>query len=521
MFLYARRFYCVFHRYLVILIVLASATGAAIDAIAGLAGLERVATGLNRPIYVTHAPGDRERLFIVEKTGTIKIFNIATGTINATPFLTIPDTDFSNNEEGLLGLAFHPDYATNGRFFVNVTVDDDGGTAATRTHIREYKVSGNPNVADPNDTEVLIYNQPQENHNGGWIGFSPNDGYLYIMSGDGGGGNDSGTGHTAGTGNAQDITNNLLGKVLRIDVDGTNGSTGEYGNPASNPFVGVTGDDEVWAYGLRNPWRASFDRMTGDLWIGDVGQENREEVDLQLAASDGGENYGWRLREGSIATPTGGVGGPAPGAIEPEYDYGRGSGDFQGGAVVGGYVYRGPDPELQGMYLFADTLSANIWTLIAGDPPTVDNVEAELPPNVGTLPAIVSFGEDAIGNLYMVNLGSSSFQPPLGTGSIYRIVTDVLVPGDFDEDGDVDDADLIVWESGYGTAAGAEATDGDSDGDGDVDGRDFLQWQRNFGQTSWTYVPPGPLTSVPEPTTLLLAAFSLTTAATVRRRRIL
>jgi hypothetical protein len=325
------------------------------------------------------------------------------------------------------------------------------------------------------------------------------------MSGDGGGGDDNDAGHTAGTGNAQDITSNLLGKALRIDVDGTNGAGGNYGNPPDNPFVGETGDDEIWAYGLRNPWRASFDRLTGDLWIGDVGQSNREEVDFQVASSDGGENYGWRLREGTIATPTGGVGGPPPpGNVEPIYDYGRGGGDFQGGAVVGGFVYRGPDPEIQGMYFFADTVSLNIWTMIPGSPPTVDNVESDLPPDVGTLPAIVSFGEDAIGNLYMVNLGSSSFQPPLGTGSIYRIVTDAVLPGDFDGDGDVDGDDLADWQASYNVNASADA-----DGDGDSDGADFLTWQRNYGRKSTDVAPLTGSVSVPEPATIALIALAV------------
>jgi glucose/arabinose dehydrogenase len=458
------------------------------SAVAAAVGLERVASGLDRPVYVTHAPGDQERLFIVEKTGTIKILNLTTGTINATPFLTVPDTDDSGNEEGLLGLAFHPEYADNGKFYINVTVDDDGGTAATRTHVRQYIVSGNPDVADTMPTEMLVFNQPQENHNGGWMGFGPNDGYLYIMTGDGGGGDDNDAGHTAGTGNAQDITSNLLGKVLRIDVDGTNGSTGNYGNPSDNPFVGETGDDEIWAHGLRNPWRASFDRMTGDFWIGDVGQSNREEVDFQPASSDGGENYGWRLREGTIATPTGGVGGPAPpGAIEPIYDYGRGNDDFQGGAVVGGYVYRGPDPELQGIYFFADTVSGNIWTMIPGDPPNVENVEADLPPDVGTLDAKVSFGEDAAGNLYIVNLGSSSFQPPLGTGSVYRIATDaVMLQGDYNSDGFVDAADYVVWRKTNGTSEGYET------------------WRANFGTTLGSGLGANANDNVPEPTTLVM-----------------
>ena len=187
------------------------------------------------------------------------------------------------------------------------------------SHIREYTVSGNPNVANTSFTPVLSLDQPQTNHNGGWIGFSPNDDYLYIATGDGGGGNDTGTGHTPGTGNAQDTTSNLLGKMLRLDVNGDDfpaDAARITAIPPTNPFkagVGVpgddVGDDEIWAYGLRNPFRDSFDRLTGDLWIGDVGQGQREEIDFQPASSTGAENYGWRLREGH--DPHSGVGGCA------------------------------------------------------------------------------------------------------------------------------------------------------------------------------------------------------------------
>ena len=298
---------------------------------AAISGLERVATGLNAPLFATHAPGDADRLFVLEKGGAIKIVDLATKSVTGT-FLTIAETDAAG-EGGLLGLAFSPDYFDvgspgYGKFYVNVTVDNGGDTSLGvtspfSTHVREYTVSADPNVADAGSmSEILSFVQPQSNHDGGWIGFSPVDGYLYVATGDGGGGNDDDAGHTAGTGNAQDTTNNLLGKMLRVDVGGDDfpgDANRNYAVPSDNPFVGVTGDDEIWAYGLRNPFRDSFDRTTGDLWIGDVGQGAREEVDHQPVASTGGENYGWRLREGNIQTPT--VGGPEPvGYVAPVYD---------------------------------------------------------------------------------------------------------------------------------------------------------------------------------------------------------
>ena len=315
---------------------------------------------------------------------------------------------------------FHPDYATDGFFYVCFTIDDDGGTAAFRTRIVRYQVSANPGVANPaSATQVLNYLQPKYNNNGGWIGFGP-DGLLYIASGDGGGSDDTGTGHTAGTGNAQDITNNRLGKILRIDVDADAFPADpllNYGIPAGNPFVGVTGDDEICAYGLRNPWRASFDRQTGDLYIGDVGQGAREEIDVQPAAASGGANYGWRLREGTIATPSGGVGGPLPpGAIDPIYEYPRGSCEFCGESITGGYVYRGPVPALDGRYFFADFEDARLWSLRydGSSPSTFDGTNyVELTehtgdpgfvPDAGSIGNVASFGEDSVGNLYILDI---------------------------------------------------------------------------------------------------------------------
>ena len=391
---------------------------------ADIVGLQRVASGLNNPIYVTHAPGDTSRLFIVQRGGAIRILNLASGTLEATPFLTITNVD-TEGEGGLLGMAFHPDYQTNGKFYVNVTIDIGGGLPFW-TFVREYTVSANPNVANPASARaILSFPQPQSNHNGGWLGFSPSNHFLYIASGDGGGGDDNDAGHTAGTGNAQDITTNRLGKILRVDVNGDDfpaDTNNNYAIPPSNPFVGVTGDDEIFAYGLRNPFRAGFDRATGDLWIGDVGQGAREEIDFLPASSSGGENYGWRLREGMIATPSGGVGGTRPpGNVDPVYDYDRDADAFGGTVVTGGYVYRGPDPALQGNYFFLDSRSSaatsddNYWTFDPANPyGTVQNIDSLLIPDVGAPMFPVSFGEDELGNLYIAYLVS---------GDVYRIQT--------------------------------------------------------------------------------------------------
>lgn len=369
----------------------------------------RVATGLSRPVYVTAPPADQDRLFIVEQhTGRIKILNLVDGTVNAAPFLDLGGLS-TGNEQGLLGLAFHPDYATNGQFYVNLT--DSSG----RTNIRRYTVSADPDVANSGSAQtVLRYSQPQSNHNGGWMGFGPSDGLLYIGTGDGGAANDSGGGHTSRIGNAQDLTNNLLGKMLRIDVNGDDFLTDNnrnYAIPPSNPFVGGEGDDEIWAYGLRNPWRASFDRLTHDLYIGDVGQNAREEIDFQPASSRGGENYGWRLREGMIQTPS--VGGDPPtGAIEPIHDFPHTGAPEGGFSVTGGYVYRGPSAELQGHYFFADFVSNQVWSLRFDGANVTDftNRTSQFSTDAGSIESISSFGEDASGNLYIVSLEGDVFR---------------------------------------------------------------------------------------------------------------
>ena len=391
----------------------------------------RIASGLARPVFLTASPGDFGRVFVVEQhTGRIRIIHLATGSVDPTPFLTISPVS-TGNEQGLLGLAFHPDYATNGLFYVNYTDPD--------TQIVRYQVSADPDVADPGSaTPVLSLVQPQTNHNGGWMAFG-SDGFLYVATGDGGGSDDNDTGHTEDTGNAQDV-DSLLGKILRLDVD-TDGFPADplrnYGIPASNPFDGGAGADEVWVYGLRNPWRASFDRLTGDLYIGDVGQTRCEELDLQPGTSAGGENYGWRLREGTIETPTGGVGGDPPeGALDPIFDYPHaGTGElcsdpgtgFTGIAITGGYAYRGPAPELDGRYFFADFATGRLWSLRfdGSHPSSFDGTnyteltdhtgDPDFTPDAGTIGSVSSFGEDAAGNLYVLDLGGEVFfipEPP-------------------------------------------------------------------------------------------------------------
>jgi glucose/arabinose dehydrogenase len=490
-------------------------------------------------MFVTHAPGDRQRLFFAERGGGIRILNLNTGTLESTAFLTMTGLSTAG-EGGFLGMAFHPDYFNEdadgfGKFYVKVTT---AGSDLT-VQVREYSVSsGNPNLANAGSMrQVLTYTNPQTNHVGGWIGFSPNnDGYLYIANGDGGGGNDTGTGHTAGTGNAQDITLNILGKMLRIDPLDPDGEMGAltYSIPPTNPMVaGVgdpdddVGDDEIWAYGLRNPFRNSFDRITGDLWIGDVGQGAREEVDFQPASSDGGENYGWRLREGSIQTPGGGIGGPCSTCTEPVYDYARplsnptndpaitATNQYRGTTVIGGYVYRGPDPSLQGQYLFmdrdADTVQnssdINYWMFDPADPyDTVLNIDSMMIPNVGSAAGPVSMGEDAVGNLYIAYF----------SGNVYRIATNELIDGDYNADGMVDNLDIDTWARAFGQSGANLAADGN--GDGVVDAADYVMAQKLMGTSAHGGDGAGS-SQAPEPGAAISVISALAILITSRPRR--
>ena len=351
---------------------------------------------------MTAPPGDTQRLFVVEfNTGRIKI--LKNGSVLATPFLDIGSlvTDVTNF--GLLGLAFHPSYASNGTFYVQY-VDN-----AFQPTVARYQVSANPDVANPASAQIVIQLPGAIiDQQGGTVAFGP-DGYLYVGFGDGQG--------TDPSNRAQD-DGDLHGKLLRLDVDGGT----PYAIPPTNPFVGPGNPlDEIWAKGFRNPFRFSFDRLTGDLILGDVGQNTREEVDLQPAASRGGENYGWRLKEGTVCFNP--VTGCDPGGLtNPIHDYAH-TGIGCSGSITGGAVYRGSAiPGLRGAYFFADYCKNKIWSF-RYDGSTLRELTdrtAELDRGGGLLiNAITAIGQDAAGELYLVDMGGEIFQivstpsPPL------------------------------------------------------------------------------------------------------------
>jgi glucose/arabinose dehydrogenase len=350
--------------------------------------IEVVVQGLAAPLFLTAPAGD-DRLFVVEQGGTIRI--VEGGVAQTPPFLDISSLVTAGNERGLLGLAFHPDYAANGHFFVNYTDADDASTEVVR-----YTVSADPHVADP-DSEVPILSiaQPHPNHNGGMIAFGP-DGMLYVGMGDGGSAGDPQ--------NHAQRPETLLGSMLRLDVD----AASPYAIPADNPFVDHPSfREETWAYGLRNPWRWSFDRETGDLYIGDVGQGAREEVSFQPASSDGGENYGWNVMEGTACYPPDSE-CSTTGLTLPIHDYSQAGPEC---AVTGGYVYRGSAlPDVVGRYFFGDFCGGWIrsFVVVGGEAQGLQDHSQD----VGTIPSISSFGEDAHGELYVVSL----------SGTVYRLV---------------------------------------------------------------------------------------------------
>jgi len=355
--------------------------------------LTAVATGLSDPVFVTAPIDGSRRLFIVQKTGSIRV--LQNGSLVPGVFLSLVGQVSQGSEQGLLGLAFHPAFKTNHKFYVNFT------DLAGNTVIREYRAStANPNKVQPGSGRTLLrIAQPYANHNGGGLAFG-RDGFLYIGTGDGGSGGDPGN-------RAQSLSS-LLGKMLRIDVNGRAGGK-QYRIPSSNPYVGRAGLDEIWARGLRNPWRFSFDKATGALWIGDVGQDRYEEVDRALPTSAGagrGANWGWRVMEGfHCYSPSSGC--STAGKTLPLLEYAHGPNDRC--SVTGGYVYRGTRiPSLAGWYVFGDFCSGEVLAVSATASSRTAPVTLFGPGSAGQLS---SFGQDWAGNLFVVDM----------RGTVYRI----------------------------------------------------------------------------------------------------
>ena len=376
--------------------------------------LAQVASGIGNITDIQNAGDGSGRLFFVRQTGQIMVWK--NNVVLPTAFLDISSLIVAGGEQGLLGLAFHPDYRRNGLFYVNYTRNTDGATVVARY----ARSAADPDTANPLAEKILMtIPQPFANHNGGALRFGP-DGYLYIATGDGGSSNDP-------ENNAQNLAN-LLGKILRIDV---NAATGQlpYDIPPDNPFVGSSQPEvrtEIWAYGLRNPWRFSFDRVAGDLFIGDVGQNAREEIDFVRAGNAGGMNFGWRVMEGTQCTnlpgdPPCDPSGYTPPVIDYDHD--------QGCSVTGGYLYRGSAvPELKatslpapgqlfsGVYVYGDFCSGTIWRISATAAGGISN---SVLLSSGLM--ITTFGEDENGEIYVADAG---------TGKIYKFVSTVgLSPG--------------------------------------------------------------------------------------------
>ncbi|TXF88028.1 T9SS type A sorting domain-containing protein [Neolewinella aurantiaca] len=372
--------------------------------------IELLADGFNRPVDISGAGDNSDRLFVVEQAGRIRVIDQTTSVVQPDDFLDItPIVLNGGNEQGLLGLAFHPDFAANGYFYVNFTSNEYGGSTNNgQTVIARYTATGESlETADPGSQKIILrIDQPYSNHNAGGLAFGP-DGYLYIGTGDGGSGGDP-------DGNGQN-PQALLGKMLRLDVDVEDDEV-PYEIPANNPFVGNDGvRDEIWALGLRNPWRISFDRTTGDLWIADVGQVAREEINLQPAGSEGGENYGWDCREGEIEYSGNSSSLCGNGSVytDPVFDYPRDP-ETGGFSVSGGYVYRGPAAnDLSGHYICADYVSGNFFIL---SPDTGEGRSLTVQGDL-SIRSVSTFGEDDEGNLYVANLSDGEIYSVSGGGN--------------------------------------------------------------------------------------------------------
>lgn len=415
---------------------------------------EPIATGLNRPVYMTGSNDPVHRRYIVEQAGVIRVVDQA-GYLLATPFLNIgptgvdrvggPDNVF--DERGLLGLAFDPDFYDSGYFYVHYTRKSDSASVIAEYHVEAFS----PSVASTQERPLLVVEQPAANHNGGQLAFGP-DGFLYIALGDGGFGGDP-------FGNGQNI-NTLLGSLLRISPR----STSPYGIPGDNPFAGgAPGRDEIFAHGFRNPWRFSFDRMDGRLFVADVGQESFEEVNLV----EKGDNFGWNIMEGTHCFPQN-QGCNMTGLTLPIDEFGRG----EATALTGGYVYRGSKfPRLFGLYLCADYASGRIYALKETSPGDWEHfLVADTPFSIS------SFGEDDFGELYIVDHGVSA------PGGLYRLLE---VSADLNGDSLVDAHDLDEFLRQFsGNPASPGAKSADLDRNGRTDFEDLFRLNTQWRQSS-------------------------------------
>lgn len=348
--------------------------------------LQLAASGLSSPVYLTYADHTSGRLFIVEQGGQVRI--LKNGALLSTPFLDIHTRVLFSGERGLLSIAFPPDFAAKMHFYVYYTQLDGNN------RIARFSLSSNPDVADPASEQlVLEFSHPTySNHNGGQLAFGP-DGFLYVGTGDGGGGGDP-------FGNAQNPAS-LLGKLLRLDVES---GSATYSIPANNPYVRTSGyRGEIWALGLRNPWRFSFDSQTHNLFIADVGQDREEEIDFQSATSTGGENYGWNILEGVLCYPSGNNCPPPAHYSAPVWTYDHGTNDSIGCSITGGYVYRGSAyPRMNGIYFYSDYCTGTLWGL---QPVSGSWQNKEL---LKTGANISSFGQDPQGEVYLMDYGNGS-----------------------------------------------------------------------------------------------------------------
>ncbi|MGA9659026.1 MAG: PQQ-dependent sugar dehydrogenase [Asticcacaulis sp.] len=366
---------------------------------AGAVSTRRVATGFNAPVFLTGRGDGSGKVLVVQKGGLVRVLDPQTGTVDAMPFLDVTSQVSTDGERGLLGLALAPDFATSGLFYIYMTAPNGD------IQIRRFTAtaSGASGAGD------IIFSTPhaRNNHVGGWIGFDPN-GLLVFATGDGGGAGDP-------DGNAQN-KNALLGKILRIDPRSDAypaDANRDYSIPVGNPFAVAGGAPEIWHYGVRNPFRNSFDMTTGIFYVGDVGQELWEEIDVALPGQNG-LNYGWKIREGAHDY----TGGASAGLTDPVLEYPHGNGAKEGASLIGGYVYRGPIASLQGQYIFGDYVNKRIWALPASQLVpgiTLSNaaftdLTAAFTPSTGAIGNILSFGEDDADNLYILDGGGNIFR---------------------------------------------------------------------------------------------------------------